>query len=146
MPETLSQRQHDMCRVLRHIQARKPFDDLSYEDRRILLECYEAHYFDGIVILQMISGNVVAEYQQEPRLTYAGLQFLEEHDVSASTAKDSAADDNEKSQTGMQKAFQVVIAFIRRFWKLFCGLGVIVGVFGWPLILDFFSFLVSLFQ
>lgn len=146
MPETLSQRQSDMCRVLRHIQAGKPFGELSHEDRRTLLECYEAHYFEGIVVLQMISGNIVAEYQQEPRLTYAGLQFLEEHETSAPTGEDAAADDYEERQTGVKKAFQFFITFVRRFWKLFCGLGVIVGVFGWPLILDFFSFLMSLFQ
>lgn len=77
MAETIQQREESMRRVLRYIQEQKPFEDLSFVDQRILKECYDLGYFEGIVLLEMISGNIVAEYRHDPRLTYKGLQFLD---------------------------------------------------------------------
>jgi len=68
MIDKLKQRELDMRGVLLHIQRKAPFEDLSFEERRILKECYDAGYFEGVVICEMASGRVVAEYRHEPRL------------------------------------------------------------------------------
>lgn len=75
--ETVSQRKETMRNILRRIQAHESLDDLSFEEKRILKECYDAEYFEGLVIQEMISGRITTEYRHEPRLTLAGLQFLE---------------------------------------------------------------------
>lgn len=77
MPETLQEREESMRVVLRHIQAKRPFEEFTFEQQRILKECQDAGYFEGVTMVQMISGRIVAEYGFEPRLTYKGLQFLE---------------------------------------------------------------------
>lgn len=67
-----------MCELLRAIQQQTPFEEFSFEEQRILKECYDAGYFEGVVLIEMISGRIVAEYRHEPRLTCKGLQLLDE--------------------------------------------------------------------
>lgn len=74
---SLERRMEDMKKVLLHIQAKKPFDDLSFEEQRIFKECYDAGYFEGVVPVEMITGKIVVEYRHEPRLTLKGLEFLD---------------------------------------------------------------------
>lgn len=69
-----------------------------------------------------------------------GLAFLSQN------FKDSAPNCNQEGNHTIKKAFGVFASFLKRFWALFCGLGAIVTVFGWPLIRRFFSFLFSLFK
>lgn len=76
MVETLSQREEAMRKILRDIQDKRPFDNFSFEERRILKECYDAGYFEGVVMEEMGSGRIVGEYRHEPRITHKGLQFL----------------------------------------------------------------------
>ncbi len=76
MVETLEQREEAMRKILRDIQKERPFEDFSFEEQRLLKECYDAGYFEGIAILEMISGRIVGEYRHQPRLTYKGMQFL----------------------------------------------------------------------
>ena len=76
MVETLEQREEAMRKILRDIQCKRPFDTFSFEEQRILKECYESGYFEGVVMVEMVSGRIVGEYRHEPRLTYKGLQFL----------------------------------------------------------------------
>ena len=78
MPETLEDRKEKMRSVLRAVQAQKSFEQFTFEEQRILKECYDAGYFEGLILLEMIAGNIVAEYRHEPRLTYKGMQFLDE--------------------------------------------------------------------
>jgi len=75
--ETVKQREEKMRKVLRDIQAQRPIGEFSFEEQRILKECYEAGFFEGVVLCEMISGRIVAEYRHHPRLTYKGLQFLD---------------------------------------------------------------------
>lgn len=75
--ETLQKRYQTMKKVLLHIQAKKSFDELSFDEKRILKECFDAGFFEGIVLLEMASGRIIAEYRHEPRLTLKGLQFLD---------------------------------------------------------------------
>lgn len=76
MSDTVEQREASMRRVLQHINEKRPLEEFTFEDNRILKECSEAKYFEGLVMAEMISGRVVAEYRFEPRLTYEGLKFL----------------------------------------------------------------------
>ena len=78
MAETLAQRETAMCKVLLDVQRQRPFEEFNREEQRLLLECYNAGYFEGVVILEMISGRIVMEYRHQPRLTYQGLEFLDQ--------------------------------------------------------------------
>lgn len=76
MQETLQQRETAMRAVLHKIQNKIDFGAFTLEEQRIAKECYDAGFFEGIVIQEMISGRIVAEYRHEPRLTYKGIQFI----------------------------------------------------------------------
>lgn len=76
MVETLEQREESMRKILRDIQNKRSFETFSFEEQRILKECYDAGCFEGVVMGEAASGRVFGEYQHEPRLTYKGLQFL----------------------------------------------------------------------
>lgn len=131
-----------MKKVLLHIQAQKPFDDLNFEERRVLKECYDSKYFEGVVLSEMASGKIIARYRYEPRLTLEGLQFLD----SINETEDASADDHEKRDGAVKKRFDVTKAFVKRLWALFVGLSVVVTVFGWPYIIRFLKFFVDIFR
>ncbi len=77
MIETIEQREEAMRKILRDIQNKRPIDTFSFEEQRILKECFDAGYFEGVVMGEAASGRVFGEYRHEPRLTYEGLQFLD---------------------------------------------------------------------
>lgn len=60
--------------------------------------------------------------------------------------KKGSSDYDNKSQNTMQKIFDVIKRFIKKFWALFVGFSVIVTVFGWSNIFRFFRFIFSFFQ
>ena len=76
MQETLQQRESAMQMVLRKIETKTDFKNFSSKEMQIAKECYDAGFFEGVVMQKMISGRIVAEYCHEPRLTHKGLQFL----------------------------------------------------------------------
>lgn len=69
-----------------------------------------------------------------------GLAFLN------STIEQGTANNDEKEYGAIKKALDFVKQFLKRFWALFCGLGAIVTVFGWPMIRRFLLFLLSFFD
>lgn len=77
MQETLQQREAAMRAVLHKIQNKIDFNTFTFEEMRIAKECQDAAFFEGIVLVEMISGHIVAEYRHEPRLTHKGIQFLD---------------------------------------------------------------------
>lgn len=72
-------------------------------------------------------------------VTPKGLAFL------AKGTEKAASDDNEEEDDLFKHAFQRIKSISKRSWAIFTGVGTIVTVFGWPLILRFFAFLRSLF-
>lgn len=87
-----------MRSVLRAVQAQKTFEKFTFEEQRILKECYDAGYFEGLVVLEMIAGNIVAEYRHEPRLTYKGMQFLYEQSEQDERNEPNEADLTERER------------------------------------------------
>ena len=67
MQETLQQREDSMRAVLHKIQNKIDFKTFTFEDQRIAKECYDAKFFEGIVIAEMASGRIIAEYRREHR-------------------------------------------------------------------------------
>ena len=76
MQETLQQREDAMRAILHKIQNKIDFETFTFEEQRIAKECYDAGFFEGIVMLEMVSGRIVAEYRHEPRITHKGMGFL----------------------------------------------------------------------
>lgn len=74
--ETLETREAAMREVLRYVLEKRPFENLNHEQQRILKECQDMKFFEGIVLAEMVSGRITGEYRFEPRLTYAGMQFI----------------------------------------------------------------------
>lgn len=99
IPETAADRIAVMRKVLLHIQDKKPFSELSFEERRVLKECYDAKYFEGIILDEMASGRIVAEYRFDPQLTLAGLQFLDDTTV-LSSENDKSNEPNKTDVSG----------------------------------------------
>lgn len=141
MLETLDQREETMRKVLLHVQAQQPFDKLSFEERRILKECYDKKYFEGLVIDEMISGRIVAEYRHEPRLTLEGLKFLNgENKKSAENSEKSTPDDDKKNNDRLKRTINIFKALVG-------GLATILTIAGgWPYIKQVLMFLLSLFR
>ena len=133
-----------MREVLRRLEAGEDLNKFSPHDKRILKDCFDAGYFEGTVPIEMISERIVFENRFTPRLTYAGLQFLESVESSAENLKESSADDDQQTNQKFKDPFDIIKTIIKKSWALFCALGVIVTVFGWPLITKVFSFLLSL--
>ena len=76
MQETIQQRETAMRDVLKKIQNEIDLQTFTFEEQRIAKECFDAGFFEGVVMLEMISGRIVAEYRHKPRLTHNGMQFL----------------------------------------------------------------------
>lgn len=80
MVETLSQREEAMRKVLLDIQNQRPPEEFSWEEKRLLLECYAAGYFEGVMMEEMITGRITMEYRHQPRITHKGLEFISKTD------------------------------------------------------------------
>lgn len=101
--ETLEEREEAMRVVLRHIQEKRPFELLDREQQRILKECQDAGYFEGVVLTEMISGRVAAEYRFNPRLTYKGLQFLYPEEPESPSKVEVSLSETERALQSDQK-------------------------------------------
>lgn len=77
MLETLEQRENAMRDVLRKIESKTDFKEFSDNEKKLAKECYDAKLFEGVVLEQMVSGRIIAEYRHEPRLTLKGVQFIQ---------------------------------------------------------------------
>lgn len=104
--ETLKDRQLKMRDVLLSLQAKKPFEDFTFEDRRILKECYDAGYFEGIVLGEAINGRIFSEYRHDPRLTYKGLQFLDSLSEQNESGEPDPADHAESERDISKQSLQ----------------------------------------
>lgn len=153
MGETLEQRKSSMRKVIQHVLDEKPFEELTFEEKRIIKECADKKLIEGIVYEEMISGRIIAEHQHKPRLTLEGVHFMDAVDKTAATespsgqsgyiCKERPANDREEEDGAVNKVFQIVQPVIKKIWWLFCALGVFVTVFGWPLIIRFLTWLLS---
>lgn len=153
--ETLEQRESCMRKVIQHTLDEKPFDELTFEEKRTLKECADKKFIDGIVYVEMISGRSVAEYRHKPRLTLEGIQFMNSaerqpamdafNEMSADVGEERSTNNHKKKEHAVKKAFHVIQSVIKKLWWLFCALGAVVTVFGWPLIIQFFTWLLSFF-
>lgn len=63
--------------------------------------------------------------------------------VSSDLAQNDCPQKHQQHKHSVDSPRKIFLLFIKRFWKLFCGLSVIVGVFSWEWILHFFSWLLS---
>ena len=76
MNESLEQQQATARRIIQHIIDKKPFGDLTGEERRIAKECVDKKYIKGVEMLEMATGRIVMEIQHDPVLTEAGTVFM----------------------------------------------------------------------
>lgn len=127
MQETLQQREAAMRAVLHKIQNKTDFSTFTFEEMRIAKECQDAAFFEGIVLIEMINGHIVAEYRHEPRITYKGMEFLypvhqpevakveislsdTEHKLQAE--KDSNKRTEEETERKNERKFQILTALL----------------------------------
>lgn len=78
MNESLEQQQTTARRIIQHIIDKKPFGDLSDEERRIAKEYVDKKYIEGVELIEMATGRIVMEIQHDPILTEAGAAFMEQ--------------------------------------------------------------------
>lgn len=95
MNETLEQREAAMRDVLKKIEAKTDFNEFSDNEKKLAKECYDAKMFEGVVLEQMISGRITAEYRHDPRLTLKGIQFLS---IEEELCKKAAQEKTERKQ------------------------------------------------
>lgn len=119
------------------------------EELEILADCIRSEYLIGKTTYIDMDGieqeSRTMDGKIHPELINhvvppKGLAFL-----NSSVEKDPS-DDNKETDRTVKKFLKLIKRILKRFWALFCGLGAIVTVFGWPLIRRFISFLLSLFD
>lgn len=144
----LREYENKMRFVMNYAIEKHDISDLSNDDRRILKHCFDDGYIEGLAMLEMISGRIVAEYRFDPTLTLKGHQFMESTALGSAqdAVENSAANNHKERNRTAKKAFHIVKAIFKRFWALFCGFGVVISVFGWSGIEAFFASLLSFFQ
>lgn len=123
IPETAAGRIEAMRKVLLHIQGKKSLEELTFEERRILKECYDAKYFEGIVLSEMASGKIVWDYRFEPQLTLAGLQFLDSSKNQNYNQKPVERNAAHSHKTSPKKFYKSSV-----FWNAVCGIAAIVTI------------------
>lgn len=139
-----------MREMIRKVQnGYEPPFDASIEEMEIFADCIRNGYLlgkttyidrDGIEQeLRTMDGKMHPELINNV-VPPKGLAFLSQG------LKSSPADNNEEKNNTIKKRFNIIKRIIKRSWALFAGLGTIVTVFGWPLIVRFIKFLISLFQ
>lgn len=142
--ETLAQRMESMKKVLLHIQAKKPFNSLTFEEKRILKECYDSKYFEGLVISEMISGRITVEYRHEPRLTYDGMRFLNSLDPLSGGGKERSSNQDNERPDRIKQGLNLFKRFIAKTWGAFVALGAIITVVqGREVIVSFLKWIAS---
>lgn len=113
MPETLEQREHAMKEILRKIEAKTDFKEFSFEEMRLAKECYDAKLFEGVVLEQMASGRIIAEYRHEPRLTLKGVQFIQAEEDRKLQAKKMAEEQaSQEAERKKDRKYQIITALI----------------------------------
>lgn len=130
-------------------QGYEPPFTADAEELEILSDCIKAGYLIGKTTYIDMDGvereSRTLDGKIHPELTNhvvppKGLAFLN------SPIEDHSSDNNKEADGTVKKALDLLKRIFKRFWALFCGLGAIVTVFGWPLIRRFISFLLSLFD
>ena len=66
-----------MREALRHVAEGENLNHLPQNEKQLLMDCYDAGYFEGVMPIKMVSGRIVFEVQSPYRLTVVGLRFLE---------------------------------------------------------------------
>lgn len=121
--ETAADRIAAMQKVLLHIQNNGPLNELTFEEKRILKECYDAKYFTGAIVSEMASGKIVVDYRFAPKLTLAGLQFLAQSEEADHDDQPAERDTANSDQTESKKFYQRGI-----FWGAVSGIASIVAI------------------
>lgn len=127
MPETLEQRENAMREILRKIEAKTDFKEFSDNEKKLAKECYDAKMFESVVLEQMISGRITAEYRHEPRLTLKGIQFLNAEEEKRRKAS------KEKTERKQERKYQFLLT-------IFSGL----AVFLIPFFVKYFSKIINI--
>ncbi len=126
MQETLQQREAAMRAVLHKIQNKIDFNTFTFEEMRIAKECHDAAFFEGVVLDEMASGRITAEHRFNSRLTYKGLQFLDqtppeiskvevslsdmEHELQSEKERNNRAE--EKAERKEDRKYQILTALL----------------------------------
>ena len=111
MLETLEQRENAMRDVLRKIESKTDFKEVSDNEKKLAKECYDAKLFEGVVLEQMVSGRIIAEYRHEPRLTLKGVQFIQAKKNQKLQAKKLAEEHaNEETERKKDRKYQLLAA------------------------------------
>lgn len=121
--ETAADRIAIMRKVLLHIQNKMPLGELTFEERRILKECYDAKYFEGIILSEMASGKIVWDYRFEPQLTLSGLQFLDSSENKNDNQKPVERNDAYSHQPRPKKFYKSGV-----FWSAVSAIAAVIAV------------------
>lgn len=102
-----------MRNVLRKIDAKTDFKEFSENEMHLAKDCYDAKLFEGVVLEQMASGRIIAEYRHEPRLTLKGVQFIqaeEDRKLQAKKLEEERAKD--EAERKKNRKYQLITALI----------------------------------
>lgn len=96
----ITEYEEEMRWVMRYVLDNGNLNSLDGEERRLLKDCVDAGYIDGIEMAEVASGDVVGQIKYSPILTRAGIKFLSEHNE---MKKGEGASAGERSEQAKQK-------------------------------------------
>lgn len=120
--ETVSERESAMRSVLRNINETKTVKGLNQEQMKLLKECCDNGFLSGVQIESMISGRVIAECQEDVRLTLDGLRFLEAEAASDTGKKSTKAGGFLRSANDLVSVLEKLWLFAVSIFKFFKNL------------------------
>ena len=120
--ETLAERESAMRSVLQHINETKTAKGLDQEQMKLLKECCDQGFLSGVQTETMISGRVIAECQQDVRLTVDGLRFLEAETVSEPVKKTEKAGGFFSAANDLVSVLEKLWLFVVSIFKFFKNL------------------------
>lgn len=74
--ENIEEYENEMRWVFRYVLNNDDLNNLDNDERRLLKECVDAGYIEGIELSEAASGLIVGQIKYDPVLTRAGVNFL----------------------------------------------------------------------
>lgn len=72
----MSDYENEMRWVMRYVLDGGDIGKLDNDEKRLLKECVDAKYLDGVELAVMASGRIIMEIRHEAKITRAGAEFL----------------------------------------------------------------------
>lgn len=137
-PTTALEYKMEMKRIMELVTA-NGLNGLNQDEMRMLKQCCDSGYIEGVKTVEMISGRIAAEIRYTPALTLAGMEFCD-----ALTRDENEPQKNQENADPKKEMVDSLKKLAKRIWVIFLAIAAIVGFWvDWP---AFFEIIASWFH